>query len=129
MRCFFLLSIVFCMTGCLNTKSRDFKNYLIGDWRIENPTIQSFIRFEENGKTTYFFNRFSYKLDTLAEYGKWNFIGIRKGQHIDTFILEIDKQPQKTIFKLLAVEKNRLRVIDERGKTFFTRIKNNQNLN
>jgi hypothetical protein len=109
----------------MNQKSRQFKNYLIGDWRIENPTLQSVIRFEKSGKTTYFMNQYSYQLDSLAEIGKWSLDEIRKGKYTDTFIVSIDKQPQKTIFQFIAIDQDKIKVIDEQGKTFFTRIQKN----
>ena len=120
----FLLAVLsfVLLTGCMNQKSRQFKEYLIGEWRIENPILQSFIRFEENGKTTYYLNQFSYRLDSLAETGKWNLDEIRKGIETDTFIVTIDKQPQKTVFQFVPVNKDRIKVIDEKGQTFFTRI-------
>ena len=110
---------------CTNQKSNKFKSYLVGEWRIDNPTLQSFIRFEENGKTTYYFNRYSYQLDSLAQIGKWNLDEIRKGREIDTFIVTIDKKPKKTVFRFLPLDKNRIKVIDEGGQTFFTRIEKN----
>ena len=116
-----LLSVVL-VAGCMNQKSRQFKAYLLGDWRIENPMLQSFIRFEANGKTTYFMNRYSYERDSLAEIGKWNLDEIRKGQYADTFLLTIDKQPQKTVFKIIALDQNKIKVLDDQGHTFFTRI-------
>lgn len=125
MRFFLVVFSVICLTGCMNQKSRQFKNYLIGDWTIENPTLQSFIRFEENGKTTYFMNRYSYQLDSLAETGKWSLDEIRKGKYTDTFMVSIDKQPQKTIFQFIAVDKDKIKVFDEQGQTFFTRIQKN----
>lgn len=120
----FLLAVLsfILLTGCMNQKSRQFKEYLIGEWRIENPILQSFIRFEENGKTTYYLNQFSYRLDSLAETGKWSLDEIRKGIETDTFIVTIDKQPQKTVFQFVPVNKDRIKVIDEKGQTFFTRI-------
>jgi hypothetical protein len=120
----FLLAVLsfVLLTGCMNQKSRQFKEYLIGEWRIENPILQSFIRFEENGKTTYYLNQFSYRLDSLAETGKWSLDEIRKGIETDTFIVTIDKQPQKTVFQFVPVNKDRIKVIDEKGQTFFTRI-------
>jgi len=125
MRFYLVVFSVISLTGCMNQKSHQFKNYLIGDWTIENPTLQSFIRFEENGKTTYFMNRYSYQLDSLAETGKWSLDEIRKGKYTDTFMVSIDKQPQKTIFKLIAVDQDKIKVFDEQGQTFFTRIKKN----
>ncbi len=125
MRFYLVVFSVISLTGCMNQKSRQFKNYLIGDWRIENPTLQSFIRFEENGKTTYFMNRYSYQLDSLAETGKWSLDEIRKGKYTDTFMVSIDKQPQKTIFQLIAVDQDKIKVFDELGQTFFTRIQKN----
>ena len=123
MRIFILaLSLVLLLSGCLNSKSKDFKNYITGDWRIENPTLQSFIRFDPNGKTTYFLNRYSYELDTLAEYGSWHLKDIYKGVSIDTFVVEIIKKPQNTEFKFLILEQNRIRVLDEAGETLFTRF-------
>ena len=120
----FFLSLILSVK-CTNQKSNKFKSYLVGEWRIDNPTLQSFIRFEENGKTTYYFNRYSYQLDSLAQIGKWNLDEIRKGREIDTFIVTIDKQPKKTVFRFLPLDKNRIKVIDERGQTFFTRIEKN----
>ena len=125
MRFLLVVFSAICLTGCMNQKSRQFKNYLIGDWTIENPTLQSFIRFEENGKTTYFMNRYSYQLDSLAETGKWSLDEVRKGKYTDTFMVSIDKQPQKTIFQLIAVDKDKIKVFDEQGQTFFTRIQKN----
>lgn len=120
----FLLAVLsfVLLTGCMNQKSRQFKEYLNGDWRIENPILQSFIRFEENGKTTYYLNQFSYRLDSLAETGRWSLDEIRKGIETDTFVVTIDKQPQKTVFQFVPVNKDRIKVIDEKGQTFFTRI-------
>ena len=125
MRFFLVVFSVICLTGCMNQKSRQFKNYLIGDWTIENPTLQSFIRFEENGKTIYFMNRYSYQLDSLAQIGKWSLDEIRKGKYTDTFMVSIDKQPQKTIFQLIAIDHDKIKVIDEQGQTYFTRIQEN----
>ncbi|OUV06150.1 MAG: hypothetical protein CBC39_00495 [Cellvibrionales bacterium TMED79] len=125
MRFFLVVFSVICLTGCMNQKSRQFKNYLIGDWTIENPTLQSFIRFEENGKTIYFMNRYSYQLDSLAQIGKWSLDEIRKGKYTDTFMVSIDKQPQKTIFQLIAIDHDKIKVIDEQGQTYFTRIQKN----
>ena len=120
----FFLSLILSVK-CTNQKSNKFKSYLVGEWRIDNPTLQSFIRFEENGKTIYYFNRYSYQLDSLAQIGKWNLDEIRKGREIDTFIVTIDKQPKKTVFRFLPLDKNRIKVIDEGGQTFFTRIEKN----
>ena len=125
MRFFLVVYSVIFLTGCMSQKSRQFKNYLIGDWTIENPTLQSFIRFEENGKTTYFMNRYSYQLDSLTQTGKWSLDEIRKGKYTDTFMVSIDKQPQKTIFQLIAIDQDKIKVIDEQGQTFFTRIQKN----
>lgn len=125
MRFLLVVFSAICLTGCMNQKSHQFKNYLIGDWRIENPTLQSVIRFEKSGKTTYFMNQYSYQLDSLAEIGKWSLDEIRKGKYTDTFIVSIDKQPQKTIFQFIAIDQDKIKVIDEQGQTFFTRIQKN----
>jgi hypothetical protein len=71
MRISSVICFLIVMSACVSPKSSQFTNYLVGDWRIENPSMQSFIRFEENGKTTFYLNRYSYKLDSLAEYGDW----------------------------------------------------------
>jgi len=125
MRFFLVVFSVICLTGCMNQKSRQFKNYIIGDWRIENPTLQSFIRFEESGKTTYFMNRYSSQLDSLAQIGKWSLDEIRKGRYTDTLIVSIDIQPQKTLFQFIAMDQDKIKVIDDQGQTFFTRIQKN----
>ena len=117
---------LFVILACVSPKSRQFKNYLVGDWRIENPSMQSFIRFEENGKTTYYLNRYSYKLDSLAEYGDWSLKEIKKGVVRDTFVVQIDKRPQKTTFQFIPIDQQRIKVIDDQGQTFFTRIEKNQ---
>ena len=123
MRYFVIFFSIAFVTGCMNQKENKFKDFLVGEWRIENPEHQSFIRFEENGKTTYFLNQFSYRLDSLAERGKWELIEIRKGIEVDTFIVNIDKKPQNTVFKFIPADKNRIKVIDDIGQTFFTRTK------
>ncbi|MGB1454940.1 MAG: hypothetical protein ACPG7A_05695 [Flavobacteriaceae bacterium] len=84
--------------------------------------MQSFIRFEDNGKTTFYLNRYSYKLDSLAEYGDWLLKEIKKGAVRDTFVVQIDKRPQQTTFQFIPIDQQRIKVIDERGQTFFTRI-------
>ena len=123
MRYFAIFLSVFFTTGCMNQKENKFKDFLVGEWRIENPILQSFIRFEENGKTTYYFNQFSYRLDSLAEIGKWKLNEIRRGKEIDTFIVKIDKKPQNTVFKFIPIDKDRIKVMDDIEQTFFTRMK------
>ena len=124
MRIVSILCFLIFMSACVSSKSRQFTNYLMGDWRIENPSMQSFIRFEENGKTTFYLNRYSYKLDSLAEYGDWRLKEIKKGVAGDTFVIQIDKRPQQTTFQFIPIDQQRIKVIDERGQTFFTRIEN-----
>jgi hypothetical protein len=126
MRISSVICFLIVMSACESSKSRQFTNYLVGDWRIENPSMQSFIRFEENGKTTYYLNRYSYKLDSLAEYGDWRLKEIKKGTVRDTFVVQIDKRPQQTTFQFIPIDQQRIKVIDERGQTFFTRIEKNQ---
>ena len=123
MRYFVIFFSIAFVAGCMNQKKNKFKDFLVGEWRIENPEHQSFIRFERNGKTTYFLNQFSYRLDSLAETGKWELIEIRKGREVDTFIVNIIKKPQNTVFKFIPADKNRIKVIDDIGQTFFTRTK------
>ena len=126
MRISSVICFLIVMSACVSSKSRQFTNYLVGDWRIENPSMQSFIRFEENGKTTFYLNRYSYKLDSLAEYGDWLLKEIKKGAVRDTFVVQIDKRPQQTTFQFIPIDQQRIKVIDERGQTFFTRIEKNQ---
>jgi hypothetical protein len=90
----------------------------------ENPTLQSFIRFNNQGKVTFYFNRFSYEKDSLAEYGKWRLKEIKKGVGIDTFLVELEKKPSNTLFKMLIVNENKLKIIDDLGYTIFTRLEN-----
>ena len=123
MRYFAIFLSVFFTTGCMNQKENKFKDFLVGEWRIENPVLQSFIRFEENGKTTYYFNQFSYRLDSLAEIVKWKLNEIRRGKEIDTFIVKIEKKPQNTVFKFIPVDKDRIKVMEDIKHTFFTRMK------
>lgn len=125
MRIISVICFLIVMSACVSPKSRQFKNYLVGVWRIENPSMQSFIRFEENGKITFYLNRYSYKLDSLAEYGDWHLKEIKKGAVRDTFVVQIDKKPQQTIFQFIPIDQQRIKVIDERGQTFFTRIEKN----
>ena len=121
---FFFIFFCFTLSSCLNLGSYKFKKYLVGDWRIENPTLQSFVTFEENGRITYYFNRYTYELDSLAEIGQWKIDEIKKGKSIDTFIVTVDKKPQKTTFKMIAFDKDKLKVVDDQGHVFFTRINN-----
>ncbi len=123
MRYFVIFFFIAFVAGCMNQKENKFKDFLVGEWRIENPQHQSFIRFEGNGKTTYFLNQFSYRLDSLAETGKWKLSEIRKGSEVDTFIVKINKKPRNTVFKFIPVDKDRIKVMDDIGQTFFTRIK------
>jgi hypothetical protein len=70
-------------------------------------------------------NRYSYQLDSLAQIGKWSLNEIKKGKYTDTFMVSIDKQPQKTIFQFIVIDQDKIKVIDEQGQTFFTRIQKN----
>ncbi|MDG1342260.1 MAG: hypothetical protein P8P72_04475 [Flavobacteriaceae bacterium] len=111
------------LSSCSNSSSA-FKEFIVGDWQIENPTLQSFIRFNNQGKVTFYFNRYSYEKDSLAEYGKWRLKEIKKGVGIDTFLVELEKKPSNTIFKMLIVNENKLKIIDDLGNTLFTRLEN-----
>jgi hypothetical protein len=84
----------------------------------------AFIRFNNQGKVTFYFNRFSYEKDSLAEYGKWRLKEIKKGVGIDTFLVELEKKPSNTIFKMVIVNENKLKVIDDIGYSRFTRLEN-----
>tara|TARA_Y100000389_G_C17445428_1_gene511294 strand:- start:724 stop:1098 length:375 start_codon:yes stop_codon:yes gene_type:complete len=120
---FILVLSVLILSSCSNSSSA-FKEFIVGDWQIENPTLQSFIRFNNQGKVTFYFNRYSYEKDSLAEYGKWRLKEIKKGVGIDTFLVELEKKPSNTIFKMLIVNENKLKIIDDLGNTFFTRLEN-----
>jgi hypothetical protein len=109
--------------SCSNSK-KSFENYIIGDWQIENPTLQSFIRFEAKGEVTFFFNRFSYEKDSLAQYGKWILKDLKQGVAVDTFLLEIQKPPRNTEFKILILNQKQFKAYDDLGYTRFTRIEN-----
>ena len=118
-----LVLSVLILSSCSNSSSA-FKEFIVGDWQIENPTLQSFIRFNNQGKVTFYFNRFSYEKDSLAEYGKWRLKEIKKGVGIDTFLVELEKKPSNTLFKMLIVNENKLKIIDDLGYTLFTRLEN-----
>ena len=118
-----LVLSVLILSSCSNSSSA-FKEFIVGDWQIENPTLQSFIRFNNQGKVTFYFNRYSYEKDSLAEYGKWRLKEIKKGVGIDTFLVELEKKPSNTIFKMLIVNENKLKIIDDLGNTLFTRLEN-----
>lgn len=120
---FILVLSVLILSSCSNSSSA-FKEFIVGDWQIENPTLQSFIRFNNQGKVTFYFNRYSYEKDSLAEYGKWRLKEIKKGVGIDTFLVELEKKPSNTIFKMLIVNENKLKIIDDLGNTLFTRLEN-----
>jgi hypothetical protein len=115
MRLLFILVLSGLILSSCSNSSSAFKEFIVGDWQIENPTLQSFIRFNNQGKVTFYFNRFSYEKDSLAEYGKWRLKEIKKGVGIDTFLVELEKKPSNTLFKML---------IDDLGYTLFTRLEN-----
>ena len=124
MRLLFILVLSGLILSSCSNSSSAFKEFIVGDWQIENPTLQSFIRFNNQGKVTFYFNRFSYEKDSLAEYGKWRFKEIKKGVGIDTFLVELEKKPSNTLFKMLIVNENKLKIIDDLGNTLFTRLEN-----
>jgi len=124
MRLLFILVLSGLIFSCCSNSSSAFKEFIVGDWQIENPTLQSFIRFNNQGKVTFYFNRFSYEKDSLAEYGKWRLKEIKKGVGIDTFLVELEKKPSNTLFKMLIVNENKLKIIDDLGYTLFTRLEN-----
>ena len=124
MRLLFILVLSGLILSSCSNSSSAFKEFIVGDWQIENPTLQSFIRFNNQGKVTFYFNRYSYEKDSLAEYGKWRLKEIKKGVGIDTFLVELEKKPSNTIFKMLIVNENKLKIIDDLGNTFFTRLEN-----
>ena len=124
MRLLFILVLSGLILSSCSNSSSAFKEFIVGDWQIENPTLQSFIRFNNQGKVTFYFNRFSYDKDSLAEYGKWRLKEIKKGVGIDTFLVELEKKPSNTLFKMLIVNENKLKIIDDLGYTLFTRLEN-----
>jgi len=124
MRLLFILVLSGLILSSCSNSSSAFKEFIVGDWQIENPTLQSFIRFNNQGKVTFYFNRFSYENDSLAEYGKWRLKEIKKGVGIDTFLVELEKKPSNTLFKMLIVNENKLKIIDDLGYTLFTRLEN-----
>ena len=124
MRLLFILVLSGLILSSCSNSSSAFKEFIVGDWQIENPTLQSFIRFNNQGKVTFYFNRYSYEKDSLAEYGKWRLKEIKKGVGIDTFLVELEKKPSNTIFKMLIVNENKLKIIDDLGNTLFTRLEN-----
>lgn len=124
MRLLFILVLSGLILSSCSNSSSAFKEFIVGDWQIENPTLQSFIRFNNQGKVTFYFNRFSYEKDSLAEYGKWRLKEIKKGVSIDTFLVELEKKPSNTLFKMLIVNENKLKIIDDLGYTLFTRLEN-----
>ncbi len=124
MRLLFILVLSGLILSSCSNSSSAFKEFIVGDWQIENPTLQSFIRFNNQGKVTFYFNRFSYEKDSLAEYGKWRLKEIKKGVGIDTFLIELEKKPSNTLFKMLIVNENKLKIIDDLGYTLFTRLEN-----
>ncbi|MDB4269871.1 hypothetical protein N9877_02915 [Flavobacteriaceae bacterium] len=124
MRLLFILVLSGLILSSCSNSSSAFKEFIVGDWQIENPTLQSFIRFNNQGKVTFYFNRFSYEKDSLAEYGKWRLKEIKKGVGIDTFLVELEKKPSNTLFKMLIVNENKLKIIDDLGNTLFTRLEN-----
>ena len=124
MRLLFILVLSELILSSCSNSSSAFKEFIVGDWQIENPTLQSFIRFNNQGKVTFYFNRFSYEKDSLAEYGKWRLKEIKKGVGIDTFLVELEKKPSNTLFKMLIVNENKLKIIDDLGYTLFTRLEN-----
>lgn len=124
MRLLFILVLSGLILSSCSNSSSAFKEFIVGDWQIENPTLQSFIRFNNQGKVTFYFNRFSYEKDSLAEYGKWRLKEIKKGVGIDTFLVELEKKPSNTLFKMLIVNENKLKIIDDSGYTLFTRLEN-----
>ncbi|MDB4267673.1 hypothetical protein N9855_01930 [Flavobacteriaceae bacterium] len=92
MRLLFILVLSGLILSSCSNSSSAFKEFIVGDWQIENPTLQSFIRFNNQGKVTFYFNRFSYEKDSLAEYGKWRLKEIKKGVGIDTFFSRTRKK-------------------------------------
>lgn len=124
MRLLFILVLSGLILSSCSNSSSAFKEFIVGDWQIENPTLQSFIRFNNQGKVTFYFNRFSYEKDSLAEYGKWRLKEIKKGVSIDTFLVELEKKPSNTLFKMLIVNENKLKIINDLGYTLFTRLEN-----
>src|SRR6056300_1014944 len=124
MRLLFILVLSGLILSSCSNSSSAFKEFIVGDWQIENPTLQSFIRFNNQGKVTFYFNRFSYEKDSLAEYGKWRLKEIKKGVGIDTFLVELEKKHSNTLFKMLIVNENKLKIIDDSGYTLFTRLEN-----
>lgn len=118
--CFFLF---FIHLSCVNSSEKILKNYLIGTWRIENPTMQSFIKFKKDGRATYFFNRYSLQLDTLSEHGKWEVSFTRKKTLKDTFMLHIIKK-NNIVFKAIILDSIHFLTFEKKIKTRLTRINN-----
>ena len=106
----------------MNTTKEKIQTYLIGSWRIENPNLQSFIQFNQNGKANYYFNRHSFEKDTLSESGRWE-IDIGNNQSLtDTFQIRIFLK-NKITFHAVIQDSLRFMTLEKGHTTRFTRLK------
>lgn len=117
---FVLCLILLCSCDGINSKN-EVKKYLIGTWRIENPNLQSFIQFKKNGDAIYYFNQYSFKLDSLKERGVWEVAFLEKKSLKDTFLITILSKNKITL-KSQILDSTHFLIFEEGRKTRFTRI-------
>ena len=117
---FVLCLILLCSCDGINSIN-EVKKYLIGTWRIENPNLQSFIQFKKNGDAIYYFNQYSFKLDSLKERGVWEVAFLEKKSLKDTFLITILSKNKITL-KSQILDSTHFLIFEEGRKTRFTRI-------
>ena len=98
----------------------DINNFFLGTWRIENPSLQSFIIFKPNGDALYYANRISYLKYTLVTKGTWDW-SYKNQKRKDTLLLKI-KGNDYFLFEILVLGPNKLKAIENQNSVYFSRV-------
>lgn len=107
---------------CCVTSVNHFEKVLIGSWRIENPSGQSFVRFKKNGDVFFYFDRYRFEKDSLVEKGGWQMEQPIAKTIKDTLKIKLTTQKGIHALNFVIESQNRLKNIGHKTNVFYSRM-------
>lgn len=107
---------------CCVTSVNHFDEVLIGSWRIENPSGQSFVRFKKNGDVFFYFDRYRFEKDSLVEKGEWQLEQPIPKTIKDTLKIKLTTQKGIHALNFVIESQNRLKNIGHKTNVFYGRM-------
>ncbi len=111
---------LFAFLSCSERSAVNFQ--LLGTWRIENPSGQAFVRFQNQGKVVFYANRFRLEHDSLQEYGQWTYKTPQPQSLKDTIRIKITTKKGAMELKFLMESPDRLKQFKQKGSVYYNRM-------